>query len=282
MYLSFVLALSVGSVQVTGSSACPTPGAVESRLQRGSASPDDSSFEVRLTEAADALQIELSTTSGERLAIRQLTGPHGCDERAAAAALVIATWLADLDTGLSPPQLAPARAAASAPRKRASWHLGLGVLGALDSAAPTFGATAYASYGDTGLGTWAELGFAGPRELPFDPGAARYQRLWGGVGPRLLLERERMFAEANVQARGAVLWVSGRGYDEPARSVGLHTGVAAGGKVGYRFGGLSPFGGVGAVRWFPQQRVRVEGLPGAASLPAFEGWLVAGISWWSL
>src|SRR5262245_50285486 len=98
--LPLVLWLIFG-LTVQGDTVCPTAAEVATRLAQVVPRDRDSNGVVYLSSAAGGVHIALYNRSGTQLAERELEG-NACAELAQAAAVVIASWQAEI------PTLAPA------------------------------------------------------------------------------------------------------------------------------------------------------------------------------
>jgi hypothetical protein len=106
-------ALAPGGLDVTGDSTCPEPADVARRLAElapadAPTAPDTGAGRVVLTHNGQALRLVLIGPNANELATRELAAEGTCDDLATAAAVVVAAWRADLDTGLLPGVKLPA------------------------------------------------------------------------------------------------------------------------------------------------------------------------------
>src|SRR4029079_19601054 len=139
--------LGFSGVETVGEGACPDPAEVTRLLAQIAPSADragPAARRARLSRSADVVRVELLGTAGERLGERELDAGESCADLAAAAAVVVAAWEAELNprvetrVSLPPP---PARAAtvvtaapappAPPPRSGPRFDLGLGLLASL-------------------------------------------------------------------------------------------------------------------------------------------------------
>ena len=100
------LGLTAGLV-VDATGECPRAQGVEERLAALVGEADAGRVaRVRVVEDGDAsrdLRVEIVAGDGAVLLVRELGGEGSCDERAEAAAVVVAAWLAQDATSTSPP-----------------------------------------------------------------------------------------------------------------------------------------------------------------------------------
>jgi hypothetical protein len=284
---SIALAIAGGAaaapaeLEVTGDSTCPTPAEVAHRLAellpptaRGRGVP--AGTHVVVTRGDAATQLALRGSRGEDLATRALPAQGSCADLAAAAAVVVAAWRADLDPELTPAVHLPAPAAAppavtvsaspppAAPEEHPSpraFAVGLGLL-----VSETGGSLAPGGM----LTGWLELGrrFAldasvfGSTSRAADVGAlsgvASWTRTAFAVGPALTTRHGRYRSALHVQALAGLLHVKGVGLE----STGSDTTMLLGADVGARLdivSGTSAFWmGLDVCSWPGDQRLVVQ------------------------
>ena len=95
---------------------------------------------------------------------------------------------------------------------------------------------------------------------------------WGGPSA---------FAEIELGALIGATFVEGRGFARDQQSVSLNLGGVPWARVGARLAAVpvTVWLGGGALVWAREQRVFVEGVPGAAVLPRLDAMLGGGIAW---
>jgi hypothetical protein len=271
-------ALAPGGLDVTGDSTCPEPEAVARRLAElaptdAPAAPDAAAGRVILTYNAQSLRLVLLGPNSNELAVRELASEGTCDDLATAAAVVVAAWKADLDTGLlpgvslppRPPPPAPpptiARPAPVAPpaARPLRLELGLGfVVSDVDgTVAP--GAMLIGSFGRGALGLDASLDGTTSRNASVGelPGAASFTRVTLAVGPAWQPRRGALRADLHLEGLLAVLHVRGNGVPNAASDTTLQLGGAAGGRVALVAGTSAVWLGADVRGWPGTQRLLI-------------------------
>ena len=110
--------VALSAVEIVGDGACPDPAEVGRRLDQIASNGDRGApaGRARLSRGGNVLHVELLTAAGDHAAARDLDAHESCADLAAAVAIVVAAWEAELDPGVPshvdlPP---PERRAASA------------------------------------------------------------------------------------------------------------------------------------------------------------------------
>src|SRR5450432_1014800 len=144
-----VVTLASGAFEVTGDSTCPTPAEVARRMDELLPSPTAANAtgaaRVVVTRNGTALRLTLLGANANELATRELQASGSCEDLAAAAAVVVGAWWADLNPHLTPTMRLPAgalpapssplhdvpllRATAEPPSRERAFAVGLGLVG---------------------------------------------------------------------------------------------------------------------------------------------------------
>jgi hypothetical protein len=107
---ALVLAILNLAVVVDGGISCPSPEAVKRELEElmpSGSEPREPDI-AELSREGEDVHLDLRRGDGSFVATRNIAGGRGCDDLAAAAAVVIAAWEADLVSDVTPPvSLAP-------------------------------------------------------------------------------------------------------------------------------------------------------------------------------
>jgi hypothetical protein len=293
IWLGALALLSATGVEVDGDSTCPTVAALERRLEEvapGTATSGAAGTKVHVSRIEGGVRLELAGAEGQVLAAREFPATEACDDLAAAAAVVIATWQSDLNPqtsfGIEPlapkvemrtPPVITARPAPAPPRPL---FVGVGLLASTAGDHVTPGATVRVSVdlGPRWLGLGATLGATTPRtaDVSNQPNAARWTRGWLGVGPELHAGRASRL-EGHVQGLVGLLRVAGGDVAEPRSDMTFDLGVGGGVSVAHWIGSASGWLGVDGLVWPGRQRLLVGGAP-LGTLPHFDLQLVAGIA----
>ncbi len=271
-----ILQVVAGPVVVEGSSGCPTPQQVADALApllpdgRTVARPD----RARLAPADGALEVELVDAAGARLGLRRVMANASCADLAGAAAVIVATWEAELHPGLTAPLSLPA----SAPPRPLAWEVAAGLTGFYDGVAPAAGASVEASLGRPGLAARVAVSGELPREAPLGPGRVAWTRPALSLGARWRFARGRLRIDLYAEAIAALLVVGGRGFDTPHQDYDFDPGLGGGARLALRFGRVAPWVGVGVRGWLRRQTAVTPEPTGSLDLPRIEGSLSLGVA----
>jgi hypothetical protein len=251
-----------------------------------------------VTRGASAVQLGLRGSGEEDIATRALPAQGSCADLAAAAAVVVAAWRADLDPELTPavhlPALAsplPVAAVSASPRPatptvaapRRTFAVGLGLL-----ASDTGGSFAPGAM----LTGWLQLG----RRLALDasifgstsrsadvgalPGVASWTRAALAVGPALTTRQGRFRSALHAQALAGLLHV--RGVEVGIADVGSDTtallGAGAGGRLEVMSGTSAFWVGLDVCVWPGDQRLVVQNVSEQGHLSRVDVLASAGLA----
>ena len=290
------LLLWAATVQVEGSSSCPRPELVATRLAEllpadaGGGPPD----RARIWEEGDAIAVELESPDGTSLGARRFPRTYACEDLASALALSLAGWESDVHPEFTPrlagrgPRPTLIERAPPQPGVTQPWEGGAGVAvglgGSLDVRA---GAV------DAVLGGWltppawrtsvrVEVGGQSNREIPLQYGRVVWRRLTAGLGverpiPTALNHEDRAWLRWFALARLAWLDMRGDGFALNHSDAALDPGLAAGLRVVMRRGHLSSWVELAAAAWPVRHDVQAGGLGDIGRLPVAEGFLRIGL-----
>ena len=275
------------AVVARGTEDCPSAAGVEAELGRlaGSAPSRDGRDRAEVEGEAPGLRVRLYRADGALVGERAIETGADCGERAAAAAVVIATWEAALRSDVTL-ELHGVGAERPEPSPEPSpWSLsaaaqGLGVASAADSW--TAGGVvdvqlAHArGFGLRGA-VWA-TGFRS-QELGGESGRVRWARWAVGVGPSYQRAAGDVLLSVFAQLAMGQIFVAGDGFDRTYSDWSADIGARAGIDVGLARRGLSPVLGVGAVVWPGSQQALAIGVPATAELPAVDMFVSLGLRW---
>jgi hypothetical protein len=284
-------------LEIAGDATCPTPAAIASALANllvpaTSEPPPDAqppTTTVTVTQTESALRLALVDPQAHELAARELPPGGSCADLAAAAAVVVAAWRADLDPALAPsialPASPPPSPAATppvivtraepppAPRPRA-WAFGLGLLasetggvaapGAILTGALGLGAGGFALDGSVS-GTTSRAADVGAL-----PGAASWTRVTLALGPALRLGRGSLRGDVHLQGLGALLHVRGVGVPRAAADTTPELGGGAGARLEVLSGTSLVWLGLDALAWPGDQRLLIANSADSGRLPRLE------------
>jgi len=278
------LLLPLAAVVVGGETTCPTPMRVSEKLaQMGviSATPSvEASHAAFLSRNAQGLLVTLRTTEHTVLAERQFSAQASCEDLAAAAAVVIASWEGELGSegslGLQVPL------ALSKPTESSAWKWDLGVAAQLGYAASSIspGAWFESSVGSNEgpLRIVVSAFWQGNHELSLGKGDALWRRTGFAVGPRFEIQRGRLLWAVEILTYGAYLQMQGRNQPQNATDAIIDAGGLADLRLGMRLGKVVPWLSLGA-SYSPFKRQVVIEPATIKDLPVLQLSAMAGFSW---
>ncbi len=292
-----ILPVAFAALEIA-SPGCPDPARVEAHVRALLPVGGAQAVTARVTIATGpgGLRIALQGETVGRAFEREIPAASSCDERAEAAAVVVATWLAELHPELleapvvarppsAPPPPRMVRARAAAPASAAPLALSAGVGGGAaftgaDGAAAA-GLVAHAAAFRGALGAGLALAGAGPRTVSVAAGEARWLRLSGALGPRQRLGRGAIALELRQELALAWVRAQGRALDAPRADAAFGLGAGGGARLLLRVGALSPWIDLGVARFFAPGRVRITYLPdgerATAPLPRWQALVALGV-----
>jgi hypothetical protein len=304
--LVLVLALAPGGVKIAGDATCPAPAEIAARLAEfipaaaGASGPSGAlpAAKVIVARTDRAMRLVLLGPSSNELATRELAAEGSCEDLAAAAAVVIAAWRADLNPDLTPSvslpasasatlpvapsPIAVARAAPVEPAPPRSFAIGLGLIasetgGELVPGAMLVGAIGL-GWGGLALdasasGTTSRSAAVGPL-----PAAASWTRATLAVGPALHLGHASLRGDVHLQALAGLLHVRGVGVPNAVSDTTAELGVGTGARIDVVTGTSAVWLGLDVLTWPGEQRLLIDNSADKGRLPMLELVASAGIS----
>ena len=304
--LAFVLEAAIATpVQVQGTSRCPTAAEVAAILPELLPPAEASSPDIAWIEADGLdLQIELRSLTGEVLSSRRLTSSGTCADLATIAAVVIASWTAERNPGVSllqpgvlaPPKPkplaspgapAPAPAANSEfpaptpPGRNREFDVSVGLGGSANGAG--FVGAARVEAGMRGRRWGLRAGFAAETERSeaIVTGTVSWRRYGLSLGPILALVGQPVRLDARAEIFAGFTTVAGHDFTVDHQSSALAPGVALALRLGASTGWIRPWIEIGGQYWLTSQEIvftREQQPNPSVSLPGSEARLFAGIS----
>jgi hypothetical protein len=274
--VTWLLAALVLMPEVRGELDCPSPAAVESRLEELLPPPGTAldGHVVELAREGEALVVRLRQADGTVVGTRQLP-TRSCAEQAEAAAVVVAAW--DAQVGEAP--LLPggfARASAPPAPTSATWALSAAAFASVDrlSTAPS-GRLGVSWLGAISLG--ASISATGAHSASLAGGSGNWRRvaLLLSGGRRLALAAWQM--DVGAEAIASLLMLQGRGYPQNYDATLFHPGAGAFVRVGRRIGPLALWVGIEGLWWLRPQRLFVERTSNTADVPKLEAMFGTGV-----
>jgi hypothetical protein len=289
-------------IEIAGDATCPTPAAIAAALANllvpaSSEPPPDTQppvTTVTVTRTESALRLALVDPHAHELAVRELPPGGSCADLAAAAAVVVAAWRADLDPAVEPsiampvtapppppnaPTVVTTRAAPPpAPRPRA-WAFGLGLLASETGGVTAPGAILTGALGLGAGGLALDGSVSGTTFRAADvgtlSGAASWTRVTMAIGPALRFGRGSVRGDVHLQGLGALLHVRGVGVPNAAADTTPELGGGAGARVEIMSGTSVVWLGLDALAWPGDQRLLIANSGDQGRLPRLE--LVASV-----
>jgi hypothetical protein len=247
---------AASAVQIVAPGACPEAGAVEVRL-RGLLPPsaDTAPEIVRVEQEPDGIRVTLGSDQREQ---RWLPGAPNCQQRAAAAALAIVTWIETTHPEfLSPlpapplprgPAAATLTAVATPPERpsRMAFDVGAGAGANLSGAlGPAVVVRVAVTPRGRGLGVSSTASWEAARALALGGGRARWSRATALLGVHDRRSRAGWLGELSAGVGAAYIDLRGVGFDQNYRSPGLSAALVAAARVFLSH----PRDGTGAATW---------------------------------
>lgn len=297
------LGLTAGLV-VDATGACPRAQGVEERLAALMGEADAGrAARVRVVEdggASRRLRVEIVAGDGAVLLLRELGGEGSCDERAEAAAVVVAAWLAQ-DATASPaatsPSPSPSPPISSSPSSSPSpsppissspsssvssssssgrWEFAAAA-GVVAGTAPALRVdTLWAPFRGRAM-LRASLLLEGTRESALAGGQARWLRGAAGLGLGYRLSGGAVAADLTLDALLGAVRVSGAEFTTSQSSWGGDLGGAAGVQVMRARGRVRPLLGFSVLGWLGQHRAEVGGVTETRAIPRVDFLVMVGL-----
>ena len=280
------------SIEVWGDTTCPAAADVQAALE-GLMAPDSASpvsDVAELTPDGGTVVVTLRRVSGEPLGEKRLDAGQSCDERARAAAVVIAAWEAKLAPQAAalvvqapPPPLVvqadqPPIAIPPPPtRVEPGVSLGGSINGTTLAPAATLEVAVARPFASL-VPAVAAL-FVGSHAMPVGPGDGTWRRYGLLVTVASRRSRPPLFLEG--RAGGALTWldIAGSSYPRNTSGVTFDPGLTIGVRGGLRLAHFHWWLDAAVMFWPRGQEVYVDGGPGSAVLPRGEALLALGGSY---
>lgn len=291
------------SISVEGGATCPLPAEVQRRLADLMANiPDDVPQDRAVLERMpDGLHVDLRRDDGSRIAERVLASAGSCADLAAASAVIVATWeaqlrgerLARIELDRSSPRgvVTTAPAPPSQPSRGSTFEAGLGAVGSLafgDAVEPALGGLVFGSWSPkpTGLGLSLTATAATARSSTLlTPGTtatvtASWTRAFAALGPFYRVVAGPARLEANAGVVGGALFVRAAGVPNARSNSSADVGATVGVRISTRWAPMAPWLGLQGLFWPSKDRfgVTVDRVDSLREVPRLEAWLAVGVS----
>jgi hypothetical protein len=293
------LVVAPGGVELAGDATCPAPAAIAGRLaELIPAAPDPPALEVVVSRTERSVRLVLRGPSSNELATRELAVEGSCADLAAAAAVVIAAWRADLNPDLTPSVTLPARAPAAPPAAAAAivaaraapveaprptpFAIGLGLVASETGGVLAPGAMLIASVGlgsgGLALDASASATTSRPAAVGSLPEAASWSRATLAAGPALRFGHASVRGDVHLQGLAALLRVRGVAVPNAASDTTAELGAGGGARAEVVSGTSAVWFGLDVLAWPGEQRLLIDNAAGRGRLPRVELVASAGIS----
>jgi hypothetical protein len=270
-------------IEVHSTGTCPSGEAVSAELGRIAVTDETMSDRGRadIFETPRGVRVRLGRASGNAGGERTVETSADCGERAIAAAVVIASWQADLRSKVQLDLKAVGAQAGSTP----SWFLSAGIAGV--GVASGTGGWAWGGAFDLQMahrsGWGARIAAWGTSYrssgLGTDGGQASWTRWVIGIGPVYELDRGWSVLLATAQLAVAGLVVRGEDFATTRQDAGADIGARLGIEAGFRFGAWVPCAGIAMVGWPRSHRVKALGIEDEKTLPKLDLLFSGGMRW---
>jgi hypothetical protein len=297
-------------VDVAGGDLCPEAADVARHLAEllSSSGEDNAPNQPRdrasLSRVDGKLHIELSRRDGAPIAERDLGATGSCQDLAAAVAVIIATWEAELNpqgapglelpaagppTPTPPPRPIGATKLATAaeplpplPGPRPSFALRIGLLASVAGGNVAPGGKIEASMAAPGGRLGVSLGVAGAtarsQSVGPAPGAARWTRMALSAGPQYRFGDPSVMLDVHLDGLIAMLQVQGTGVAAGTSDISPQFGGGAGVRAARSWGNAAPWVGVDLLLWPMHEYLVISGLREQGEIPRLEIQVAFGLS----
>jgi hypothetical protein len=270
----FVLLVPAALPTVTSASDCPSARDIASNL--AVLLPDTTAMpgSAAVSPAPDGLSVDLRTEDSGFVAHRSVVVGGDCEERAKAAAVVIATWW---PVGSAGPK--PSEDAVQEERSR-GFGVAAGGYASIASGSVAPGARAEASFALRGGAFGVRLAAGGT--AAHGDSLAEGQVHWSRASVEIGATYARRWLRVDAGAVGSLLWVEGSGFFENRQSSGAAAGVTLGVRAAPQWGRIQPWIELRGIAWPQSQQMNVTdaatGSRPSRALPHGELQLGAGVA----
>jgi hypothetical protein len=280
--LSIVALLLALQPHVASDSNCPSASAIEENLSVLLPAEVVRPGTAAVMSRADGLAIHLQPEGSEQSEERSITVGSGCEERAKAAAVAIATWWPTQPAAKdSTPVPVAVTLVTPAPRPKA--HVVTVAAGGFasliaGSAAPGVHAEVTWAPWASALAFRVDLAGTGAHGASLGAGQVQFRRMASEAGVAWSRGPLRLDGAAVL----SLVFVEGQGYTSNQQSSGTSLGLSAGARLSWALGRWAPWLELRGVAWPQSQQIFVTdsatGTRSQRSLPHVELQLGAGVS----
>jgi hypothetical protein len=294
---------AAGAVFVQGPSRCPTAAEVAAILPEMLPAAEAAYPDVAWIEAVGPdLQIELRSPTGEVLFSRRLRSSGTCADLATIAAVVIASWTAERNPGISllqpsvppprrpvpplvpsppVPQVGGGDGSAAPPESRREFELSVGLGSSVNSAGFVGAARLEAGMRGRRLGLRAGFAAETARSESIETRSVSWRRYGLSLEPTLVVVKQPVMVDARAGIFAGFTTVAGHGFDVDRQSSAAAAGLSLAIRLAASSGWLRPWMEVGGQYWLADQEITVTRAQQpnlAVSLPRSEARLLAGVT----
>jgi len=287
--LTLLVLITTSSISVTGSDSCPSRDAVQERLDALVGEPSAGGLSARLQNTPSGLQVTLVEGDGTIVSQRVIPNHRSCKDLGEIAALVLASWLSNLQSqavSAEPlPSLSrPSPTGTEANKRSWCWEIDLAPTGSFAGGTVAPGGLLQIGLGPAQArwGLRATGIYDGPRQAPEGPGAVSWQRLQVGLGGTYTLSRSPFSLEIGGDAVLSNVLLRGLRFSSDSSSTSLDPGLDLSARLVLLRGHWHPWVGIWATIWVRQELPSVQGLTLQSALPQVEGFAGLGLSWQSV
>jgi hypothetical protein len=293
----FALA-AASAVEVQGPSRCPTAAEVADILPEMLPAAEATYPDLAWIEAVGPdLQIELRSPAGEVLFSRRLSSSGTCADLATIAAVVIASWTAERNPGISllqpgvpaptptptptttptptpaptpmPPPTPPPRPSPPAPQvgsgdravappeHKREFELALGLGSSVNSAGFVGAVRVDAGLRGRRLGVRAGFAAETERSETIETRSVSWRRYSVSLEPSLVIVREPVMLDARAGIFAGFTTVAGHGFDVDRQSSAAAAGLSLAVRLAASSGWLRPWMEVGGQYWLADQEITI-------------------------
>jgi hypothetical protein len=272
----FSLLLLAARPTVTSASDCPSARDIDSNLAVLLPGQTVLPGTAAVRPEADGLVVDLQPANPAFAAQRSVVVGSNCEDRAKAAAVVIATWWPVEPAG--PRQGAGALAAQEERVRR--FAVAAAGYASIVSGSVAGGARVEASFAPwgTAFGVRLAAGGTAAHANTLSQGQASWSRASLEIGPTYAYR----FLHVDAGAVGSLLWVAGSGFSENRSASGAAAGMTLGVRAAAQAGRAQPWLELRGIAWPQSQQMNVTdsatGLQSSRPLPHAELQLGAGVA----
>lgn len=261
-------------VAMRGSSSCPTPAEVGSRVSALTADQGEG-MQAVVNSTPTGVSVELFDASGTLLAQKHLLA-EGCEVLADASAVFLATWIRQVRAQ----ELSKATEPEASGSWRRWWAVGAAALGGAPAGRWGLGGSVEAALGLSqhwGVGLTVVVPPQGV--LPLELGSVAFRQPGARLGVLWQARWRRLVVDLRAEGVAGLWLLEGRGFDENKSVSGFAPGLGGSARVGLTLGPLRPFLAAMGTWWPIAETASVGGASDLRRLPPAQFLLALGLVW---